>query len=343
MADDTTNPDDNLGPLLAQLGQYGAGAAGTVGANAVTQKAYEAILKNLHDRFGEYSNLPPAAYKQLSPQNLGPSALNGVQGDPQARLDEQNAIEQLDSISKAGGLDLGDKNALNQIEQTQSRNAGARNASLANQYAARGQLGSGQQLAMEMANNQHATENANQRGETIAAQAQKRAMEAVMNKGTMAHNLSNEDYARKAKAAEAADAIAKYNSGMSMDAQKGNNALAGDTFENQLKKLHGENDVTSNLDTALLGSGKANASTIGALGSGAGGLINSVAGATRGGKGGGGGSPGSTDTPTAGDGTTQDFNTNLQPDASDPGITDTGSAAGSWDSLQGLDEGEGYA
>lgn len=326
MADDTNTDDSNIGPLLAELAQYGVGSAGVAGANKVTQAAYAAILKNLKDRFGEYAGLSPADYKQLVAQKLGPSALEGIQPDAQTRTDEQAAIAQLDDIAKSGGLTLADKEALNRLEQTQSRAAGARNASTANQYAARGQLGSGQQLAMELAANQNATQNANASGEGIAAEAQKRAMQAVLEKGKASHDLSSEDIARKTRAAEAADAIAKYNASMATDASKYNNNIAGQTYDDTLRKLSGENAVTTNLNTALLGSGKQEANAIAGQTSMANGLIGGLAGAAKGYKSGGGGATSA----GGGDG------------GSDGGVQDSGVSPGAGEDTSGaIDQGGG--
>lgn len=277
MADDT----DALGPLLADLAKYGVGTAGTLGANAATQSAYQAIIKNLQDRFSDYKNLAPANYHDITPQQLGPSALTGIQPDAQARLDEQNAIGQLDDIAKSGGLTLADKAALNKIESTLNRNASARNNSLANQFAARGQLGSGAQLAMGLANNQNAAENANERGEGIAGQAQQRAMQAVLSKAGASRNMSNDDYARKKAAAEATDAISKYNASMTTDAAKSNNAIAGQAYDDSIKRLYGQTGLTNSLNGALLGQGQGNANTIAGAAYGGTGLISSLANAGK--------------------------------------------------------------
>jgi hypothetical protein len=283
--------------------QYLNGQQTTSDANKAQLAAYAGILKNLQDRFGEYSALKPANYQNITAQQVGPSALNSIQNDPQSRLDQQAAIAELSNISKSGGLELSDRNALNQLEQTQSRNASARNQSLANQYAARGQLGSGAQLAMSLANNQNATQNANQQGESIAAQAQKRAMEAVLQKGQLSRTMSNDDYARKKSAADAGDSIARYNASMRTDAGKYNNSIAGQTYDDYLKKLAGETNLTTATNNALLGQGNQQAAGITAQGNLNNGLITATSSGIKGlasaipkgGGGGGGGGGGSGD------------------------------------------------
>lgn len=286
---------------LGDIAKYVGGAAGTASANEATQAAYRQIIQNMRDRFGEYDTLAKPGYKNLTAQHLGPSALGGIAPDAQARVDEQAAIAQLDDIAKSGGLNLADMAALNKLERTLSRNAGARNASIAEQYAARGQLGSGQQLQMELANAQHATEDANERGESIAAQAQQRAMDAVLKKGSASHAISKEDYERQRSAAEAQDAIARYNASMETDASKYNNNLAGQSYDDELRRIAGKNQVTGQLNDALLGSGKQQANTNAAMAYGGVGLFDSLGkGNSRIGSGGdngntGGGGPGGGD------------------------------------------------
>jgi hypothetical protein len=275
MADDSGFLDSLLNSINTGA-QYGIGQAGVNGANAATQKAYAAIIQNLKDRFGDYEKLGPAGYKDITAQQLGPSALAGIQPDAQARGDEQQAIAQLGDISNRGGLDLADMNALNQIQQNLGRNNAARQNSLSNQFAARGQLGSGAQLAMELAGNQNAAMNANQAGESQAAQAQQRAMQAILQKAQASRTMGNDDYQRKAKAAEAADAIAKYNAGARTGASQYNNTIAGQNFDDSMKKLQGESGLTGSLNAAILGGGQQNANTQLANAQLGGGLINGI-------------------------------------------------------------------
>lgn len=261
---------------IADLAKYAAGTAGAQGANAVTQGAYAEILKNLKERFGEYDALKPAGYQSVVPERLGDSALSGIAPDAQSRLDEQAAIAQLDDIASSGGLTLADRQALAELESTLSRRATARNLSTANQFAARGTLDSGKQLAMQMAANQNANETANNRGETIAAEAQKRAMEAVLAKGRASHAMSKEDYDRQSEAAKAEDAIDKYNASMSTDVQRYNNALRGQAYDDEMKRLTGKTSVTGQINDSVLGSGKQNANTIAGQAYGTTGLIDSI-------------------------------------------------------------------
>lgn len=282
---DPNDPDTlNLTPVAQGL----VGAGTTAGANAAQLAAYQAIIQNLQNRFNDYSNVGPAGYRNITAQKLGASQLGSIPQDAQAQEQQQAAISQLNDISNRGGLNLSDMAALNQVQQSLNQNNSARANATANQYAARGELGSGQQMAMDLANNQNAATNANNAGTSAAAQAQARASQAVLQSAQASRTMQNDQYARQAAAANANDAIAQHNANYATDAGKYNNSIAGQAYQDTLSKLSGENQVTGQLNQALLGQGGQTAAGITAQGN----IGNSLIGALgkAGGKLGGGGS-----------------------------------------------------
>ena len=214
-------------------------------ANDVMQEAYRKMLENLQARFSDYDKLGAAGYQDIAAQQLGPSALEGIQYDPAARQAEQEALAKLTELANNGGLTLADLKALNDIQGVQNRNVSARRQGLANSFAARGQLGSGAQLAMDMQNQSDAAMNANAAGESAAAQAQARAMQAILQKGQMARGMANDDYGRKSDAARAADMIAARNAAARTDAAKANNAYRGQAYDDALRQAQGKTSLTA--------------------------------------------------------------------------------------------------
>jgi hypothetical protein len=280
------------------------GAASLIGgqqAQGELQGAYQQMLENLKQRYAEYDALGNAGYKDIQAQQVGPSALEGIPQDLQARQQQQESIAALQDLADRGGLSLSDMKALNDIQANLSRNNSARQQGLANQYAARGQLGSGAQLSMDLANQQNAATNANDAGESAAAQAQARAFQAILEKGKTARSMSNDDYARKSEAARAHDMIEARNAAARTDASKYNNQLAGQNYEDQLRKIQGKTGLTESTNKTLYGSGQAKANnTLGTAG-----IVGDMFGsASKWGSmsGGGGGSGGGTDGVDNGDG-----------------------------------------
>lgn len=241
------------------LGQLFNSQTANNSASGDYQKAYDEMLRNLQARFADYDALGKAGYQDVTAQEVGPSALGSIPDDVQARAAQMQSMGKLDEISAGGGLSLADMTALNDIQRDLNRNTSARRQGLANEYAARGQLGSGAQLAMDLAGQQQSAESANQRAESTAAQAQARALQAILQKGQVARGMGNDDYGRKAEAARARDAIEARNAAARMDASKTNNAYRGQAFQDELSKAAGKTRLTGDMNNAVFGKGQMSA------------------------------------------------------------------------------------
>ncbi len=229
----------SLGVSLAQSGvKYATATAAQKQALDALAKAQQMIAQGQ----ANFGNIKTPTYNptDLKSTQLGDTELKGIQGDPQGRLAEQQAYLELKKLSDNGGLSLGDTAALNEIEGNLNRNASGRDAALRNQYAARGQLGGGAQLAMELNQNQQAGERANQQGESVAAQAQARALAAIKEQAGLGRQMSQDDYDKKAAAAKAADLIKERNVANSMQANQQNNQWLNQGFQNDLSKAQGQ-------------------------------------------------------------------------------------------------------
>jgi hypothetical protein len=248
-----------IGPLISAVGKgINSGVANNTASDQY-RDAYAAMLANLQQRFGDYDALGKAGYSDIEAQQLGDSALGGIQNDPQARLAQQEAMVALSDLAANGGLSLADMQALNEIQRNLNQNNTARQKGLANDFAARGQLGAGAQLAMSLQGQQQAAESANQRGESVAAQAQQRALQAILQKGQMGRAMGNDDYGRKRDAAMARDAIEARNAAARTDASKYNNTLRGQAFDDEISKVHGKTALTDSSNRILFGRGQTNA------------------------------------------------------------------------------------
>lgn len=266
-----------LAPLISGVAKGAVDVGTGLAANQQTQGSYEEILRNLRERMGDYDNLAGGDYKTVTPELLGPSALEGIQDDPAARQAQQEALAMLSELAANGGLSLADLKALNDIQQNLNRNDTARRKGLANEFSARGQLGAGAQLGMAMQGQQDAAQNANQRAESVAAQAQARAMQAIAEKGRMARGMASDDYGRKSAAAQARDAIEARNAAARMQSQNANNAIAGQRFTDDLAKARGKTSLTNSMNDAVFGAGQANKNTTKAMGGYANDLIDTGA------------------------------------------------------------------
>lgn len=247
-----------VGAGLSALNSYGTSEE----ASKISQAAYDEMLRNLRERFGDYDKLGDAGYEQLIPALLGPSAVSGIQDDPALRQAQQESLAELKSIIDSGGLTLSDLKGLNDVERVQNQNVTARRKGLANEYAARGQLGAGAQLAMDLDAQQNAAENAARAGESAAAQAQDRRTGAILKRGAMAGDMSAEEYKRKREAAEAEDFINRWNASTRNDAVKYGNTVKGQAFGDNLAKARGKTDLTRSMNDAVFGKGRDRAGAV---------------------------------------------------------------------------------
>lgn len=251
-----------IGPLISGVAKGANSSATADSAQGISDAAYAQMLANLRERMGDYDKLGTAGYKDISAQQLGPSALEGIQSDPAARAAQQQSMAALQQLADNGGLSISDVKALNDLQSNLNRSDSARRNALSNQYAARGQLGSGAQLAMELQGQQQAAQSANQRGESIAAQAQDRALQAILQKGQVARGMSNDDYGRKADAAKARDAIESRNAAARTGASQYNNSLRGQAYEDALAQARGKSGLTDSMNQTIFGQAKSQGNTV---------------------------------------------------------------------------------
>lgn len=152
---------------------------------------------------------------QLSPQQEGTeqiqgNALSNITNNPQLLAAQMGALQSLQQQGTQG-ISASDKAALQQVTNQQEQTANSQNQGTLQQFAQRGQGGSGANLAAELANNQNSANNANQRGLTIAGQAQQNALQATAGAGNLGQSMEAQQYGQAANAASAQNAINQFN------------------------------------------------------------------------------------------------------------------------------------
>ena len=156
----------------------------------------------------------------------GPSAYADVTGDPRLKDDQQASLGALKDLADHGGMNLTDKANLNDIQnQAATADRGRREAILQN-AAQRGMGGSGSELLAQLSSSQAATNQQSKAGLDVAAQAQQRALQAMMESGNLAGSMRNQDFGEQSQIASAKDAIAKFNAGQTQNSNQ-YNATAG--------------------------------------------------------------------------------------------------------------------
>lgn len=216
--------------LIGAFAQMGGAAAGQAMSQADRNQARRLFQQMLE----KYGQIQAPELQDAPAEELGSSALEGLQEDPGLREAEMGGLDTLKQIQDAGGLTLEDKAALNQVLNQTSRREAAGRGAIANDFAARGQLGSGAQLAMSMQNQQDSANRAADAGANTAGAAQKRYFDSVLQRGRLAGDIGNRDYERKAAAARARDSIAAHNAAARTDAARYHNDILNQNLSNKM-------------------------------------------------------------------------------------------------------------
>lgn len=230
-------------PLLIPLITTALGAAANAGAGAIGSAAagsdrdrqralIDSILK-------DYSDLDVPELERINPEQMGPSAMEGVQTDPRLRQEQLSVLEKLGNLSQNGN-DAESKAAMHQILSQVARQESAGRNAILNNMRARGVSGSGAELAAQLSNQQASAEQAQSAGLQQGAIAQRRMMDALLQRGQMSGQMRNQDFGENSAKAQARDAISRYNADSKSRAGYYNAGLAGQQYQMELQKLNGK-------------------------------------------------------------------------------------------------------
>lgn len=216
--------------LLSSIPQIALGAVGEGMAAGDDEEADRLYRQNL----GDYEGLTLPELRALQAEQLGGSAMEGIQADPTARAAQYEALNELQRIARSGGATLQDKATLSRLNQEGARNASAGNARIAAEMQARGQYGGGQQLAMQMANQQASAQRSANAGLDQAAQAQRRGMDAILEGGRLGGAIRGQGFDEQSRVAQAKDMVSRYNADARAGAARYNAQLPQQQFQNQM-------------------------------------------------------------------------------------------------------------
>lgn len=140
-----------------------------------------------------------------------PSEFMKISQDAGYKVAQNRALQQLQDIGNQGGLNLSDKAALQNVQLQQGARAKAQRDAVAAEMARQGAGNSGFALQAQLAGQQASQDQAANSSLQIAAQAQDRALQSIMQGGQLAGQLSNQDFQQQSQRAAAQDAINRFN------------------------------------------------------------------------------------------------------------------------------------
>jgi hypothetical protein len=146
----------------------------------------------------------------LEAEQLGPSAMQGVQEDPRLKAAQLSALDEISGLAQTG-LGAEDRAALNEVRRQAAGMAQAQKATTLQQMQERGMGDSGANLIAQLQSGQAAADMAAQQGDRLAAQAASARRQALGQQGSMASQMSQQQLALAGQKASAADTIAQFN------------------------------------------------------------------------------------------------------------------------------------
>src|SRR5574343_450369 len=167
----------------------------------------------------------PQKYQELDPNSLrqlGPSTMEGISTDPAMRAAQMKALQRMQEIGDKG-YTIEEEAAMNRMQSQNAQADRSRREAIQQNMQARGMADSGASLAMQLASNQAANQDNSQQSQDIAANAQRRALQAMAQSGSMAGNMRQQEFGEKGDIARARDAVNQFNTTNAVNVQERNN------------------------------------------------------------------------------------------------------------------------
>lgn len=177
---------------------------------------------------------------------LGDSNMMGVSLDPTYKTAQIEALNKLKEIGSNGGMTLSDQASYEKMQGNLGAEERGRREAILADTRSKGQMGSGLELAAQLMNQQDSARRAHEGGLNIQAEAQKRALDAIMQSGELGGKIRGQEFGEKSKVAEAQDMIAKWNAENSQAVRGRNTGLRNSAQEFNLK--NDQRVLDSNVD-----------------------------------------------------------------------------------------------
>lgn len=189
-------------------------------ANDIIQSVPLPILKEYYpELYKEVINLVPEAETAVS---LGPSEMANINVDPKLKQAQMNALLKLQEIADQGGMTATDRARLAQIQSEQNANLRGQQGAIMQNLATRGMSGGMSELVARNIASQEAANREAQQGLDVKAQAEQRALEAIMKSGQLGGQISEQDFNQQRAIAQAKDEIARFNASNLQNVQSRN-------------------------------------------------------------------------------------------------------------------------
>ncbi len=229
-----------FGPQGAIIGGLAGGVLGGFMGGDDGEAQYREQQRLIEESLRDIENIPLPELERIAYENpewlenlvamkQQDSELRNISTDPRLKNQQMAAMSALDEIVQGGGMTAADEANLSMIQnQAATADRGRREAIMQNMDQ-RGMGGSGLELLNQLQSSQAATDRQAQGGLDVAAMAQQRALDSMMNQGQMAGQMRSQDFGEQSRIAQAQDVINQFNTQNQMRANEFNTAGRQDT------------------------------------------------------------------------------------------------------------------
>jgi hypothetical protein len=169
-------------------------------------------------KFQEMGILTPELEQDF---DLQASQVAQIQEDPQLRNAQLEALSTLGQVSR-GGLRAEDRAAYNELRNRVQQDAEAKRQQLLQSMQAKGMGGSGAELMAQLQSSQASADTASAGADNLAAEASRRALEAISQRANLAGSVRGQDLSAEEMKARAIDDRNRFLYENSVARQRGN-------------------------------------------------------------------------------------------------------------------------
>jgi hypothetical protein len=196
-----------------------------------------------------YRNGQPAQYSvqdSLGVDELGPSAMEGVETDPRYKEHELAALKELEDSAR-NGFTAQDKADMSRAEMDVNRQNHGRLGAIQQNMQSRGMGGSGMDIMAQLQSAQDSNDVAAMRDLEREGQMQARKSQATRDLGHMSMGMQGQEWNQAAQKAQAQDAIARFNSANRNNANQWNTQNAQNVANSNVGVNNGFAQTSANM------------------------------------------------------------------------------------------------
>ncbi len=231
-------------PITMGLVGAGLGALGRLLGEAFSagdKAAAEAIRRQILEQYG-----PDALAKAQEEAQVGPSAFEGYQADPQGMAAQRLALQQLQEDSTTQGLTALERAEMAEAQDDASQFEQGQRGAIMQNALMRGMGGSGAELAAQLTAQQGSAQRASKAATQSAANAARRRALATMQAGELGGAIRGQGFQEFGAKASAQDSIAKFNAQNRRDIGSEFRGGTSQALTQQANALEGRADDTAN-------------------------------------------------------------------------------------------------